>query len=175
MNWDDIESRMVPAVMRAFDDFVAANDTEGLYALCLSVSEDGMGIGLNANTETCFNKKLSSESDIEEITPQYQSYLRWAPAEWCFEGVGNALFQSINDDLSKVVLNEGIDETGFVNLINVMTKSLRSLRHGRGGILENVTLFITVTDSDQATEIENISAKELNPLDIEQLFASRFE
>jgi hypothetical protein len=173
MDWDVIQNQIEQSVKRAFDEFVAENVNDQLYALCLSVSEDGMGLGLNGNNESCFDKKLSSESKFEEITPQYESYLRWSPAEWCFEDIGDDLFQPINDALTQAALHDGLDETDFVKLINAMIASLRRLRETRADALKGVTLFVTVTDSDEAKEIENRSATDINPSDVSQGFVSR--
>ncbi|WP_082468227.1 MULTISPECIES: DUF4303 domain-containing protein [unclassified Sphingomonas] len=173
MDWEAIENQLVQAVRQAFDDFVAENGTDGLYALCLSISEDGMGLGLNATTESCFNEKLSSESAIEEITPQYKSYLRWSPAEWCFEGVGDDIFQPINDTLTQVVLNDELNDSDFLQLINLMIASLRKLRESQAKLLHDITLFVTITDSDESKKIENRSAVEINPPEVAQGFVSR--
>lgn len=173
MDWDAIENQLEQAVNRAFDDFFAENVTDQLYALCLSVSEDDMGLGLNGNTESCFDKKLCAEGEFEEITPQYKSYLRWSPAEWCFEDIGDDLFQPINDALTQAALHDGLDETDFLKLINAMIASLRRLRETRADALKGVTLFVTVTDSDEAKEIENRSATDINPSDVSQGFVSR--
>lgn len=174
MDWSTIEEHLAQAASQSYDDFVVNNSIDDIYALCLSVAEDGMGIGMNANSETYFSEKLSAESDVEDTTPQYKNYLRWSPAEWRFEGIGDDVFQPINDTLTKMVLNDELDHSRFIKLINAMIGALRNLRELQDGALKEVTMFVTITDSDEAEEIENRSAISINPPDLAQAFVSRF-
>ncbi len=175
MDWQAIRNELSQAILRAFDRFHERLDEEQVYALCLSVSEDGMAIGLNANTESCFARKLSEERELEDMTPQYERYLRWSPAEWCFEGVDDAAFQGINDMLVQVVLGDGLGASGFHDLIDAMIGSLETVRSMRADSLQGVTMFVTVTDSDDAEAIENRSAIAINPPDIARYFVSRLD
>lgn len=175
MDWGAIENELIQAVRQAFDHLRIIAVHEQLYALCLSVSEDGMGIGLNANIDPFLNQKLSEERIIEEITPQDEIYFRWSPAEWRFEGVGNEFFQPLNNALTQAILNDEGEEFSFEKLIDAMIEALSHLRDARGHALEGVTLFVTITDSDEAGAIENRSAADLNAPDVAQAFISRFD
>jgi hypothetical protein len=55
-----------------------------------------------------------------------------------------------------------------------MIGALRNLRELQDGALKEVTMFVTITDSDEAEEIENRSAISINPPDLAQAFVSRF-
>lgn len=173
MDWDTIRNELAQAVQRAFADFRAGTDSDQLYALCLSASEGGMGIGLNANTEFCFNEKLSSESLAEEITPQYESYLRWSPAEWGSEGIGDDGFQPLNDALTQAVLNDALDESSLEKLVDAMIAALCHFHEAQGDTLKGVTLFVTITDSDDTKAIEDQSAIIINAPDVGQALISR--
>ncbi|PZT91400.1 MULTISPECIES: DUF4303 domain-containing protein [unclassified Sphingomonas] len=174
MDWDAIENELIQDVRQAFDHLQILTVHEQLYALCLSVSENGMGIGLNANTDSFLNQKLSEERAIEEITLQDESYFRWSSAEWRFEGVGDEFFQTLNNALTEVLLRGEQQEPSFEKLIDAMIEALRHLRDARGHALKGVTLFVTITDSDEAEAIENRSAADLNAPDVAQAFISRF-
>lgn len=174
MDWDAIENELIQAVRQAFDHLRILTVHEQLYALCLSVSEDGMGIGLNANTDPFLNQKLSEERAIEEITLQDESYFRWSSAEWHFEGVGDEFFQPLNNALTQAILNDKRDKLSFKKLIAAMIEALSHLRDARGHALKGVTLFVTITDGDKAEAIENRSAADLNAPDVAQAFISRF-
>ena len=174
MNWSTTGENISQAVSQSYEDFVFNNSIDDIYALCLSVAEDGMGIVMSANSETYCSEKLSAESDVEDITPQYKNYLRWSPAEWRFEGIGDDVFQPINDTLTKMVFNDELDHSRFIKLINAMIGALRNLRESQDDALKEVTMFVTITDSDEAEEIENRSAISINPPDLAQAFVSCF-
>lgn len=55
-----------------------------------------------------------------------------------------------------------------------MIDALASLRAERTAALADVTLFVTISDSDEAQAIENLSAKRLNPPDLARAFQQRF-
>lgn len=59
-------------------------------------------------------------------------------------------------------------------MTDIMARALRRLRDIYADRLQNVTLFVTVTDYDEAEEIENRSAILINPPGIAQAFVSRF-
>lgn len=59
-----------------------------------------MSVGFCANTEESYAQKHASEAMIENTNPDYAAYLRWAPAEWGYEGFGDDLFADINRDLT---------------------------------------------------------------------------
>lgn len=174
MDWDAIRNELAKAVQQAFDDFRIGLHDGQLYALCLSVADDGMGIGLNANTESFFKENLLEESAVEEMTSQDEGYFRWSSAEWEFEGIGDSIFQPVNDALTQAVLNDTLKGSSFEKLIDAMIGALRLLREMQGDALKGVTLFVTLTDSDEAEEIENRSVIAINPPNVAQAFISRF-
>ena len=175
MRWDAFEKLLTQAVEDAFATLEIERDRDPVYAICLSIAEDGMGMGLNANTESFFDRRRSEEEADGEMTSQEISYFRWSPGEWCFEGIGDDIFRQVNDLLGPMTLQDGIDDAAFENLIDAMTRALRRLRERHDRALQDVTLFVTLTDSAMAEEIENRSATRINPPHIAQGFLSRMD
>jgi len=62
----------------------------------------------------------------------------------------------------------------FDNLIEAMTTALVATKAALGERLADVTAFVTVTDSNDAEEIENASASRINAADLADRFLCRF-
>jgi hypothetical protein len=103
MDWDTIRESIQAALLATFDELILSVGDERLYVICLQTAEDAISIGAGANTEEGYSAKCASEADLENMTPEYRSYLRRAPAEWRFEVIGDANFSSINHDLGVFV------------------------------------------------------------------------
>jgi hypothetical protein len=168
-----LEINLANAVLSAFAAFETEHGNKEIYAACLSATEDGIGIGLNINTEPYFTKRCAEENIESEMTPQEIRYFRWSPAEWCFEAIGDDLFQPVNSMLLQSSL-QGFNAIELNTMTDIMARALRRLRDIYADRLQNVTLFVTVTDYDEAEEIENRSAILINPPGIAQAFVSRF-
>jgi hypothetical protein len=145
-----------------------------LYAVCLQTADDGMSVGFCANTEESYAEKHASEAEIEGMSPDYAAYLRWAPAEWRYEGFGDDLFADINRHLTaaSTASNGGFD-LYFDHLIQAIIDALAHLRVERAQALEGVTLFVTISDSEAAQEVEQQSIHRLNPSTLAAEFGQR--
>lgn len=101
---------------------------------------------------------------MEDITPDYAAYLRWAPAEWRYESFGDGYFAEINRDLTAASLSSSEDPPlPSDRLINAMIDALAHLRAERAQLLAGVTLFVTISDSQAAPALERRSVHRLNP------------
>jgi hypothetical protein len=101
--------------------------------------------------------------------------LRLAPAEWRFEVIGDANFSSINHDLGVLLTDLDRNCTAhFARLIQSMIDGLSYLRIQRADMLTNVALFVTITDSETAEEVDRQSAVLLNPQSILNELLSRY-
>ena len=171
MDWRQVSHELCSAVERATADFEQLANDDRPYALCLVTADDGMSVGLSMNTEAGFRGKMTSEAEFEEMTPEYESYLRWAPAEWMYESWRDDQFVEINQVLGQAVLNDqagGFDHY-FEKLLETMTGALATLRAGHDE-LRSTTLFVTITDSDEAEAIERHSSQVLNPAELHEAF-----
>lgn len=163
MDWNAEVERLRTATIATVDALASLLEGQRLYAICLQTADDGMSVGLCANTEAGYAEKRASEAEIEDMTPEYLAYLRWAPAEWRYEMFGDD-FADINRDLTAVSLSsDGGFSLHFDRLIDAMIDALAHLRVERARALEGVTLFVTISDSDEAAAVERRSADRLNP------------
>ncbi|WP_158266570.1 DUF4303 domain-containing protein [Allosphingosinicella deserti] len=167
---------LVTATIGAADDLISSLAAERLYAICLQTADDGMSVGLCANTEEGYAEKRESEAEFEDMTARYEAYLRWTPAEWRYEMIGDAHLVDVNRDLTAAALDakEAFD-THFDRLIEAMIDALATLRAERGTALDGITLFVTISDSEEAEAIEHRSAVRLNPPALAAPFVGRFE
>ena len=164
MNWNAKVEKLRAATIAAVDALRSVLEGQRLYAICLQTADDGMSVGFCANTEEGYAEKRASEAEIEDMTPQYSAYLRWAPAEWRYEFFGDAPFADINRDLTAASVNSNKDfSLYFDRLIDAMIDALAHLRAERAQALEGVTLFVTISDSEEAKAVERRSADRLNP------------
>lgn len=164
MDWNAKVEQLRTATIAAVDALTSFLEGHRLYAICLQTADDGMSVGFCANTEEGYAEKRASEAEIEDMTPQYSAYLRWAPAEWRYEVFGDDHFVDVNRDLTAVGVNSNKDfSLHFDRLIDAMIEALAHLRAERAQALEGVTLFVTISDSEEAKTVERRSADRLNP------------
>lgn len=175
MDWNARGRELADAASKAFDELNSALAGEKLYAICLQTADDGMSVGFCANTEEGYAEKRASEAEFEEMTSGYEAYLRWAPAEWRYEMFGDAHFMDVNRDLSAAALNpKETFDVHFERLIEVMIEALAKLRAERGAALGGITLFVTISDSEDAEAVERRSAMRLNTPEQASAFVERF-
>lgn len=163
MDWIAIAGELRVATITAVDMLSSVLEGQRLYAVCLQTADDGMSVGFCANSEESHAAKRASEAEIEEMSPEYTAYLRWAPAEWRYEGFGDDLFADINRDLTAASAASNDDfALYFDHLIRAMIDALAHLRAERAQALEGVTLFVTISDSEAAQTVERQSVHQLN-------------
>ena len=163
MNWNAKVEKLRAATIAAVDALRSVLEGQRLYAICLQTADDGMNVGFCANTEEGYAEKRASEAEIEDMTPQYSAYLRWAPAEWRYEVFGDDHFAEVNRDLTAASASSDKDfSLYFDRLIDAMIDALAHLRAERAQALEGVTLFVTISDSEEAKAVERRSADRLN-------------
>ena len=163
MDWNAKAEKLRAATIATVDALTSLLEGQRLYAICLQTADDGMSVGLCANTEEGYAEKRASEAEIEDMPPEYSAYLRWAPAEWRYEIFGDDHFADINRDLTAASANSKDFKIYFNHLIDAMIDTLAHLRAERAQALEGVTLFVTISDSEEAEAVERRSANRLNP------------
>ncbi|MBO9547254.1 MAG: DUF4303 domain-containing protein [Caulobacter sp.] len=175
MDWIAITGELRAAAVGAVDMLSSVLEGRHLYAICLQTADDAMSVGFCANTEESYADKHASEAKIENMSPDYAAYLRWAPAEWGYEGFGDDLFADINRDLTAAsAASENDFAVYFHHLIQAMIDALAHLRAERTQALEAVTLFVTISDSEAAQAVERQSVHQLNRSTLAAEFCQRF-
>jgi hypothetical protein len=167
------------AAKRAFTEVRRAHKGETFYAFALYTDEGLMTVMPAANTEEGYARAVEKYGYTKAAE---RSYVRWATAEWAYEAAGDGHFDATYKLLNSNKRDDADDDRGyraFANkVIGSMVAALRELDQagffGRGEDRERVTLFVSVSDSDAAEQIENASAKELNPPAVSKRFAKRY-
>ncbi|WP_442678896.1 DUF4303 domain-containing protein [Sphingomonas sp. ASY06-1R] len=173
MNWEKWRSELRAATLSAFDEMSAGLKGEQLYAVSLQTDDGAMTVGLCANVEEGYAERMAAEAD--EFGAQEAAYNRWAPAEWRYEMFGDEVFDTLNADLREAIFDPDCDfDAHFSHLLDAMADALAHLRAERGPALENVTLFVTISDSDDTEAVEDRYATQLNPPHLAQAFLQRY-
>ncbi|MGF7147978.1 hypothetical protein FHS96_001587 [Sphingomonas zeicaulis] len=163
IDWDRITRELGAAVIAVTDDLLASIGRQRPYAICLLTDGDGGSVGFWAATEDDFRRRLAAEAQAEEMTPDYEAYLRWTPEEWSEDAHGDGFMRGVSKKLFAEVIGGTASPDHFDRTIAAMTDALAHLRAERADALGQVILFASVSDSDDADAIENASVARLNP------------
>jgi hypothetical protein len=174
MGWDEVRVGLRAATIAAVDEVCAGLGDERLYAICLQTDDGGMGVGLCANTEEGFARARDEEAKVAADEAADDAYLRWSSAEWEHELVGWERFGELDEQLEALAEAPGGFTAYFDRLIDAMVDALAHARLERADALAGVTLFATVTDSDDETEVEDRSAERVNPPELAAAFLGRY-
>jgi hypothetical protein len=179
MNWNDVGGKLRAATIASFDALQAEDESGDVYAICLLTDDGAMSVGFSANSEAHFVARRAEEAEEREMTASFEAYLRWDPAEYAYEDIGDDAFEQANAPLiAAATSDDGEGDNADVHLdhlIDAMIDALANLRAERGDALAKVTLFVTVTDSEQTEEVENRSAERLNPPELAAPFLRRYD
>ena len=165
---------------KAFAEVRAAHPEERFYVFALYTDDGMMTIVPAANTEEGFNCKAGPD-------PEEANHYRWSTGEWAYEAVGDDHFRAASNLLNVPNRYPGEDDEGDqggpgfdafkAQAIETMIAALRDLDEegifGTGTDREHVTLFVSISDSDDAVAVENRSAGLLNPAPVSAKFAAR--
>ena len=173
------------AARQAFGELRRAHPDETFYAFALYTDDGWMTVVPSANSEEGFQRATTDEPD-----PANHRYSRWATAEWAYEAAGDEHFDAANVLLNASSEDEETDDSDETEevclyreqgdaLIASMVEGLRLLDaegfFGTGVERDQVTLFVSISDSDEAEETETSSARQLNPPGVAAAFAGRYE
>lgn len=183
MDWEKLTSDVAAAATAAFASLISEKAGEHFYAFALYTDEYAETISPSANSTERHEAKLRDTGETDEL--QIAAY-KWATAEWAYEAWKSELFTGIRRDLEKhrktlpnsetdhasykrsvhecmIAALERMDENGFF-------AKVAESANGR----ENVTLFISSSCDDEAFDLENQSAKRLNPEQVYLPFLKRY-
>ncbi len=169
---------VLEAARAALADIRAKAGDDPLYAFALYSDDDAGTIIPAANTERGLASKAKYYGDRVEL-----QYLRWGTAEWEYEGrPGANHFNSICDRLLSLAMSDAVPRgKGFVahrwHVYEVAIKALEDLDRegvfGVGKARQEMTVFCTISDSNDARRLERESARRLNPPAVFRRFMKR--
>jgi hypothetical protein len=177
MDWEKLTADVVAATTAAFGSLISEKPDEHFYAFALYTDEYAETISPSANSIERYEAKLRDTGETDEL--QIAAY-KWVTAEWAYEAWNSKFFTGIYRDLQNhrtTLSNSEADQASYKNSVHeCMIAALK--RMDENGFFakgrEGITLFISSSDDDEASEMENQSARRLNPEPIYLAFLKRY-
>ena len=173
MDYGALREQVRDAARKAFNAFRKKHPKDPAYAFALSSDDDAMTLVPAFNTDRGLAKRAkrygyTSEADVNTI--------RWSPGEWEFEGFGGEHFDAICDTLATVAgerIKGGFSahkKRVFAAAGDALTDLETAGAFGRGPQRAGLTVYFSITDSDDATRVQRASARRANPKAIYERF-----
>ena len=176
----DFAREIADAARVTYRALLAAHPDEHFYAFALYTDSGSMTVVPAANTEEGLKRvREQMEIDDDEDAPEFT----WATGEWAYEAAESDSFNPLCKRLADTVLGPNFPEAKFhvffEDLQSDMIEALRLLDQeglfGTGAEREKITLFVTISDDDGSVDLENKSAKVLNPPSVFDRFIKRYD
>jgi Domain of unknown function (DUF4303) len=174
MDWEKLTDDVVVAATAAFGSLMTEKSDEHFYAFALYTDDHAETISPSANSIERYEAKLRGKGK------QYAAIYKWETAEWAYEAWKSELFKGIYRDLErhrKTLPESKADRKSYKSSVHkCMISALKRMdengffKNGR----EDITLFISSSDDDEAFNMENKSAKRLNPEQVYKPFLVRY-
>ncbi|THJ30303.1 DUF4303 domain-containing protein [Lampropedia aestuarii] len=173
--YNNLVNDIIEATKYTLSQLKNNHQNENIYAFILYTDNDCYTILPAANSLEMYEKKIKDdEVDDEQELIAY----KWSSAEWAYESLYDEKFSKISIQLSEASTQASASnkfEEFKIYVHNCMINALKSL--DEGGFFENprknLTLFISSSEYDESIEMENSSAKILNPPEIYKSFLDR--
>lgn len=177
-NFNILRTEIKEAAKKAFTAVRAEHPDERFYAFALYSDDGAMTVEPAANTEQGLDRK-AKEYGYDPVP----SWLRWMTGEWAYEADGGENFLKVYEMLE----TEGdYDEDASeefeafrTHVYEAMIAALEDLEaehfFGVGEAREAITLFCSISDSDDSRQLENESARRLNPPTVYQKFLAGWD
>lgn len=168
------------AARETYRALLAKHPGEHFYAFALYTDSGAMTVVPAANSAEGLQRvRRKMGVRDEESAPEFT----WATGEWVYESAEARMFTPLCKRLADAVLSVRFPESTFGRFFDElqrdMIEALRMLDQeglfGVGAERERITLFVTISDDDRAEELENASAKVLNPPAVFDRFIRRYE
>jgi len=179
MNWDDLTREIITDARSVFSKLLEQHKDEHFYAFALYTDDDGFTVVPAANSIEKYDANML-HNNVTNIKSQI--FRKWYSGSWAYEDCGDDEFNAICGKLSDacMALPEDDDEAfhDFTEHVHsCMINALQILDNEGfwGAARKNIVLFVTISDSDEAEELENRSAQILNPPEIYEKFLKRYE
>ena len=175
----DFAREIRDAARETYRALLAKHPDERFYAFALYTDSGAMTVVPAANSEEGL-QRVRKQMGIgdDERAPEFT----WSTGEWVYESAEADAFNPLCKRLAETVLSPSFRAAEFGRFFNElqgdMIEALRRLDQegffGVGAERERITLFVTISDDDGAEELENASAKALNPPSIFERFIKRY-
>jgi hypothetical protein len=150
-------------IAAAFAELRASHPSEHVYAFGLFTDDDASGIVPTANSEEALAALAAKH---QRMGAGFVASLRWSWWEWNFGGSFGkqhiqagyrAIFDMERDDF-------GAFRQSVLSLMSAVLSDLDAEGiFGRGADRESITLFCSISDSEEAEELFDRSVQALNP------------
>ncbi len=176
----DFAREIRDAARETYRALLAKHPDERFYAFALYTDSGAMTVVPSANSEEGLQRvRKQMEIGDEESAPEFT----WSTGEWAYESAEADAFNPLCKRLADAVLSPSFPAAKFGQFFNElqrdMIEALKWLDQeglfGIGAERERVTLFVTISDDSRAEELENASAKVLNPPAVFDRFIKRYE
>ncbi|OWR32339.1 hypothetical protein CDO73_01650 [Saccharibacillus sp. O23] len=170
---------LVQAVRADFAELVKRIGNEKLYAVALVTDSDAGTVYLGMNTEESLGRRV--EYYKREGDPDAESYIssyRWMPDEWAYSDGDLEPSQTVRASRMLSSRDDYSEETQAA-FCEAASEALKQL--DQEGLFSNVadrdelTLFVYMNDDDRSEDIEDYSAKLLNPEPVYLRFKARYD
>lgn len=168
------------AARETYRALLAKHPGEHFYAFALYTDSGAMTVVPAANSEEGLQRvrKQMAVPDEESATE-----FRWGTGEWVYECAEAHSFNQLCKRLADTVLSTDFPAAEFGRFFNDLQRDMiealglldREGLFGIGAERERLTLFVTISDDNRAEELENVSAKVLNPPAVSDRFIRRYD
>ena len=174
VDFPSLRSEIRDAARRAFGAVTSSRVSERFYAFALYSDDGAMTVAPAANSEEGLARK-AQEYGCSPIP----NWLRWSTAEWDYEYEGSEHFAAVHEILNvEYNCSDAEFEAFRAELYETMVQALGDLDaeefFGTQEMRETVTIFCSISDSDDAERLEDASARQLNPSTVYEKFKNRY-
>lgn len=168
------EESLYLATKKAFET-ITKNSTEQIYAFCLFTDSDWIGVNAAANTKEHFDVVLSNLDDDEKEYPQE---FQWSFSEWKYDYLDNENFTAFFS--AQIKKHDACNDFKAFksDTYNAMLRVLKKLDQegvfNKHSSRDDIVIYISTTNDEEAFDIENKSAEELNSNNIYEDFFNRY-
>lgn len=170
---EDIER----AARSSFSELLTRHGDETFYAFALYTDESCFTVLPAANSLEQYHACVQR---MDATEPQERAAYKWSSAEWAYECFAAPSFDGICEQLRERASMLPGDPVTFATfkaeVHHAMTVALRRLDDGGffGERRAGLVLFITSSDDEEAQELEEVSARALNPPAVYEAFRRRY-
>lgn len=186
--FENLESKIYDAVKNDIKPILKEIGDERIYAVALVTDSDCITLYLALNTyeymkkrdEECieeFKDELSEEA-IEMVREGSRYITKWDYEEWGYSDGKNSELTKVSEVLFKQEASNS-EEYGEhqEEFFKAVTYAFRRVVDEKifGKDSDKITYFISISDDERTTELENESVQTLNPEEVYEIFLERIE
>lgn len=186
--FENLESKIYDAVKNDIKPILKEIGDERIYAVALVTDSDCITLYLALNTyeymkkrdEECieeFKDELSEEA-IEMVREGSRYITKWDYEEWGYSDGKNSELTKVSEVLFKQEASNseeyGEHQEEFFKAVTYAFKRVVDEKiFGKDS--DKITYFISISDDERTTELENESVQTLNPEEVYEIFLERIE